>query len=120
MEFEEVFHFSATFLAGAGVACMTLGSLDNTRSRETCEFCRDPLDPDVNFCPCAGYLVYLFQKSGREQAYKNHIITWLYGLPTSSLRYPCHIVSIPFGLSLSVNCFNKHEPRYDVAWSTKS
>jgi predicted amidophosphoribosyltransferase len=54
MEFEEVFHFSATFLAGAGVACMTLGSLDNTRSRETCEFCRNPLDPDVNFCPVCG------------------------------------------------------------------
>lgn len=26
---------------------------------------------------CTGYLVYLFQKSGRRQSYKNHIITCL-------------------------------------------
>jgi hypothetical protein len=39
----------------------------------------------------------------------------VYGLPTSSLCYPRYIVSIPFGLSLSVSCSNKHEPRYDVA-----
>ena len=26
---------------------------------------------------CTGYLVYLFQKPGREQAYKNHITTCL-------------------------------------------
>jgi hypothetical protein len=28
-------------------------------------------------CPCTGYLVYLFQKSGIEQSYKNHIIMCL-------------------------------------------
>ncbi len=28
--------------------------LDKALSRETCELCRSPLDPNVNFCPACG------------------------------------------------------------------